>query len=187
MTFSKSILAIILISSAFLFFATQKTSLQQQEKVALNHQEGTPNLLVQKASYGQQPLYGGAFASLNYTDPNIQIPILNYVRLLNYFDQKGIEYEVVPEQNNYLAVTSLEKLEDITINLVTEDNTIYTATIKPSEYSFYNERYDEYQLLIVPTMYFVDTYSLGAAVFSGYKLDYDETTKTTYIQKKDKN
>ncbi|KAL4429268.1 hypothetical protein ABPG74_013574 [Tetrahymena malaccensis] len=182
----KSLIIIALITaSALLFSQYQSNSLKASKKVALSHEEGTSNLIVQKALYHKDMvLFEGKFVSLNSTDPNIQVSLFNYMELVNYFAYSGIDYVLKPKQNYLLKVYDISKLKNIQVQFLAADNSIYTVTITPEQYTLPPDEYGEYQVLIIPQQTFGNTFSFGAAVLSGYNLEYDPETKTTYISKK---
>ncbi|EAS02235.1 transmembrane protein, putative (macronuclear) [Tetrahymena thermophila SB210] len=182
----KSLIVVALIATSVVLFSQyQPSSLKVSKRVALSHEEGTSNLIVQKALYHKDMvLFEGKFVSLNSTDPNIQVSLFNYMELVNYFAYSGIDYVLKPKQNYLLKVYDISKLKNIEIQFLAADQSIYTAVITPEQYTLPADEYGEYTVLIIPQQTFGNTFPIGTAVFSGYKLEYDPETKTTYIQKK---
>ncbi|EAR98693.1 transmembrane protein, putative (macronuclear) [Tetrahymena thermophila SB210] len=183
----KALLVVSLIATSLVFLGSFQNNLKESKKIALNHQDGSSNLLVQEAYYADDfPLYGGCFATFNSTDPYIYIPSIIYDFFLNRLNVDGVDYTASPKHDYQLRVEKLKKLKDIKISLLTEDNDVYTITIKPSQYSRYIKEEKVYEILIVPSEY-THTYSISTKALSNYNIQFDPETDTTYIQEKNKN
>ncbi|KAL4461482.1 hypothetical protein ABPG74_016106 [Tetrahymena malaccensis] len=183
----KALLAVSLIASVLMFIGPYKTNLKESKKIALNHQDGSSNLLVKEAYYSDNfPLYGACFATFSSTDPYIYIPSIIYDFLLYRLNVDGVDYRTSPIHDYQLRVKKIKKLSDVNITLLTEGNQPYTITIKPSQYTRYIKEDGEYEVLIVPSEY-TNTYSISTQALSSYNIEFDPETDTTYIQEKKKN
>ncbi|KAL4436210.1 hypothetical protein ABPG74_018194 [Tetrahymena malaccensis] len=136
-------------------------------------------------TYGGQQLIGGTSAVVSLNDPFLQISNFSFKSLLQTFLIQGINYTYLPNQNYRVLLQSIEKLQDISIDLVAEDNSIYTLNIKPKDYTRQLEN-GQYQLLIFPTFY-SNTISLGYSVLQSYYLGFDLLTQTVLVAEKADN
>ncbi|EAS07162.1 transmembrane protein, putative (macronuclear) [Tetrahymena thermophila SB210] len=133
-------------------------------------------------SYGNLQLFGGTSALVSLGNPFLCISNFGFESLLQAFSVQGIKYTYLPDENYQVVLESIDKLQNISIDLVKEDNSIFTLTVKPEHYTRQLEN-GQYELLIQPTFY-TNVIALGYTILQPYYLGFDVIAKTVLIAEK---
>ncbi|EAR86111.1 transmembrane protein, putative (macronuclear) [Tetrahymena thermophila SB210] len=160
-----------------------------QKFVQLKHYNGnsdysTPSDFSLK--YGDLKLNYGTVAGFDLYSPYISIGIFQLNSIVKQIQDEGIQYEYHCEQSDLSTykfnVDSIEKLKDISLNLIATSGQPFKITLKPQQYTRKQEN-GKYQVLLFPLIY--SSYiSLGYTVLQSYYVGFDVPSQSYLISEK---
>ncbi|KAL4468813.1 hypothetical protein ABPG74_005316 [Tetrahymena malaccensis] len=107
------------------------------------------------------------------------LSIYTFPSLLQAFDSQGIEY---CSENENIFLPSIEKLKDITLSLISEDNSPFVVRLNPQQYTQQLSN-GQYQLLFKQQIHNA-AFIFGNTIFESYYVGFNKDKKQVLIAKK---
>ncbi|KAL4484838.1 hypothetical protein ABPG74_020015 [Tetrahymena malaccensis] len=139
--------------------------------------------------YGDLQFKFGSAAGFDLLSPYISFGQNQLNAILQEIRNDGVKFDYHVDyaniENYIFNVDSIEKLKDISFNLITENYTSFKMTIKPQHYTR-KLKTGDYQVLIYPEAY-TDYIGLGYSVLQAYYLGYEIPSQSYIIAEKGEN
>ncbi|EAR86244.1 eukaryotic aspartyl protease (macronuclear) [Tetrahymena thermophila SB210] len=136
--------------------------------------------------YGDLQFIFGSVAGFDLLNPYISIGITQLNAILKQIRNDGVKYEYYDDdaniENYVFNVDSIEKLKDISFNVIADGDKPFKIIIKPQHYTR-KLKNGNYQVLIYPQAY-TDYIGLGYSVLQAYYLGYDIPSQSYIIAEK---
>ncbi|KAL4468818.1 hypothetical protein ABPG74_005321 [Tetrahymena malaccensis] len=134
-------------------------------------------------NYGIQKLKGADKVFFSLETPYTKLSIIAFTEILSAFSNQGIRYTYLQSQNHSLFVPSIDNLQNITLELLVEDDTTYKITLTPQQYTSRLQS-GLYKVLFYPEYTFINQITLGYTVFQPYYIGFDLIDRQVRIAKK---
>ncbi|KAL4484837.1 hypothetical protein ABPG74_020014 [Tetrahymena malaccensis] len=135
--------------------------------------------------YGKLPLNYGDLVTFDLLSPYIKIGIFAVNSIIQQLQEEGIGYQYhygTINEDYLFNVDSIEKLQNISLNVIAQDETPFTITIKPQDYTRKLQN-GKYQVLLYPLMYNIQI-NLGYSILQSYYVGFDLATQSYIITEK---
>ncbi|EAR89166.2 transmembrane protein, putative (macronuclear) [Tetrahymena thermophila SB210] len=156
------------------FFVQLKSSPGQSQYSAISN--GNLN-------YGSQKLKGANIVFFSLETPYTTLPITAFTEILSIFKKLDIRYTYLYNQDHTLLIPSIESLQNITLELLVEDDTSYKITLTPKQYTKQLSS-GQYKVLFQPEYTLINQITLGYTVFQPYYIGFDLLDRQIRIAQK---